>query len=144
MLYEPLGFCTLEMLKYNFARRSLVGQNESGLYNVGFLGQPNTGLSRSRGTHSVDRSERRVNIERYKLTVQEIDSYSTAGSSANCDDFTEYFSSRRSLVARYIELGSAAQAGSSFGPPMSSPLTAGELAIYGADLNYRRSPIKLL
>ncbi|KRX30956.1 hypothetical protein T06_11796 [Trichinella sp. T6] len=36
------------MLKYNFARRSLVGQNESGLYNVGFLGQPNTGLSRSR------------------------------------------------------------------------------------------------
>ncbi|KRZ49638.1 hypothetical protein T02_10976 [Trichinella nativa] len=29
---EPLGFCTLEMLKYNFARRSLVGQNESGLY----------------------------------------------------------------------------------------------------------------
>ncbi|KRX67698.1 hypothetical protein T09_8375 [Trichinella sp. T9] len=47
-MYEPLGFCTLAMLKYNFARRSLVGQNESGLYDVGFLGQPNTGLSRCR------------------------------------------------------------------------------------------------
>ncbi|KRX32697.1 hypothetical protein T06_15001 [Trichinella sp. T6] len=45
---------------------------------------------------------------------------------------------------RTEKLGSAAQAGGSFGPPMSSPLTAGELAIYGADLNYRRSPIKLL
>ncbi|KRX91510.1 hypothetical protein T12_16108 [Trichinella patagoniensis] len=50
------------MLRYNFARRTLVGQTESGLYNAGFLGQPNAGLSGSRGTHSVDRSERRVNI----------------------------------------------------------------------------------
>ncbi|KRX75627.1 hypothetical protein T06_11467 [Trichinella sp. T6] len=48
---------------------------------------------------------------------------------------------RRSLVARYIELGSATQAGGSFGPPMSSSLAAGGMNIYGADLPPRRHPI---
>ncbi|XP_003368678.1 conserved hypothetical protein [Trichinella spiralis] len=50
----------------------------------------------------------------------------------------------RSLVARYIDLGPTAPAGGSLGPPMGGSLTAGELAIYGADLNYHRLPIKLL
>ncbi|KRY22411.1 hypothetical protein T12_9354 [Trichinella patagoniensis] len=38
----------------------------------------------------------------------------------------------------------AAPAGGLLEPPMSGSLTAGELAIYGADLNHRRLPIKLL
>ncbi|XP_003369297.1 conserved hypothetical protein [Trichinella spiralis] len=43
----------------------------------------------------------------------------------------------------YRARGRRPKAGSSLEPPMSSPLTAGELAIAGADLNHRRLPIKL-
>ncbi|KRX59723.1 hypothetical protein T09_15651 [Trichinella sp. T9] len=91
---QPIeGFCTLAMLKYNFARRSLVGQNESGLYDVGFLGQPKTGLSRCR-------SGKRNALRRQQRTESQYISVQTN------------------------ELGSAAQAGGSFGPPMSSSLAA--------------------
>ncbi|KRY43829.1 hypothetical protein T03_16688 [Trichinella britovi] len=82
-----------------FARRA----NESGLYDVGSSWPTEYRVVQKTvvGMHSVDSSEQRVNIEQDEITVREIEGY--------CND----------SEARVGGPGSG-----SFGPPMSSSLTA--------------------